>query len=80
MLMKMQLQFDRLGEWWCRLQHQSVRWPIRGEYECATCCRRYPVPWEVLPSKRFQAACGDHHSITVWAPERHDSHGTSPVF
>ena len=80
MLMKMQVQVEKLREWWCRLQHQSVRWPIRGEYECATCYRRYPVPWQQTPSSRFQSAYRHHHSITVWARERHDSGGTSSVF
>jgi hypothetical protein len=54
MLMKMQVQVGKLRTWWCRVQHQSVRWPIRGEYECATCYRRYPVPWQEAASSRFQ--------------------------
>jgi hypothetical protein len=38
-------QMDDLGELWCRLMHDSPRWPIHGEYECGTCFRHYPVPW-----------------------------------
>ncbi len=45
MLTKLQIQIERLGGWWCRVQHRSVGWPMHSEYECVTCCRRYPVPW-----------------------------------
>ncbi len=36
---------ELLGEMWCRLAHESVMWPIHGEYECRACGRRYAVPW-----------------------------------
>lgn len=35
----------RFGTLWCEFMHDSPMWPIRGEYECRTCGRRYPVPW-----------------------------------
>jgi len=35
----------RFGTLWCDFMHDSPMWPIRGEYECRTCGRRYPVPW-----------------------------------
>ena len=37
---------ESLGEVWCRLTHDSVMWPIHGEYECRSCGRRYGVPWD----------------------------------
>jgi len=42
---RLQIQIEKLSAWWCRAQHDSVRWPAHGEYQCATCRRRYPVPW-----------------------------------
>ena len=84
MLTRLQAQIERLGAWWCRVQHQSLRWPVHGEYECGTCYRRYPVPWagrqEQHPSTRIQRISSDHHSVTIWAPPRHDSKGRLPVF
>jgi hypothetical protein len=38
---------QRLGRAWCRTMHKRALWPIHGEYECATCFRRYTVPWEM---------------------------------
>jgi len=35
----------RLGVLWCQLMHDHATWPIRGHYRCATCGRRYLVPW-----------------------------------
>jgi hypothetical protein len=32
-----------LGAVWCGLMHESVMWPIHGEYRCRTCGRRYPA-------------------------------------
>lgn len=37
---------ELLGAAWCRLAHDSVMWPIHGEYECRTCGRHYAVPWD----------------------------------
>ncbi len=36
---------NRIGEFWCRVQHPAPRWPINGQYECPTCLRRYAVVW-----------------------------------
>jgi hypothetical protein len=60
MLKKLQIQIERLGGWWCRVQHRSVRWPAHGEYECATCSRHYPVPW--AEHKVFQPRI---HAVSV---------------
>ena len=35
-----------LREIWCRAMHESLMWPAHGRYECCTCGREYPVPWE----------------------------------
>ena len=37
-----ELQGD-IGIAWCRMMHQSVMWPVHGQYECRTCGRRYPA-------------------------------------
>jgi hypothetical protein len=84
LLTRLEVQIERLAACWCRVLHHSVRWPVHGEYECATCYRRFPVPWaerpERHPSLRIQRATRDHHSVTVWAPPHHDSTGRLPVF
>ena len=36
-----------LSEMWCRTMHDSPMWPSHGRYECRTCGREYPVPWEL---------------------------------
>jgi hypothetical protein len=46
---------QRFGTLWCDFTHDSPMWPIRGEYECRTCGRRYPVPWA---EDRFLPASG----------------------
>jgi hypothetical protein len=35
----------RMGDWWCTLMHNSVMWPIHGQYQCRRCGRSRPVPW-----------------------------------
>jgi hypothetical protein len=45
----------RFGTFWCDFMHDSPMWPIRGEYECRTCGRHYPVPWA---RDRFLPASG----------------------
>jgi hypothetical protein len=32
-----------IGTLWCKLHHESLMWPVHGEYECAECGRRYPA-------------------------------------
>ncbi len=34
---------SKLGTLWCSLAHQSVMWPVHGQYECRACGRRYPA-------------------------------------
>ena len=84
MLTRTKVEIQRLGEWWCRARHQAVRWPMHGEYQCAICYRRYAVAWAESEgqrsSARTQRASGDHHSVTTWAPSRHDSRPGLPVF
>jgi hypothetical protein len=31
---------------WCQAMHSDAMWPVKGEYICKTCLRRYPVAWE----------------------------------
>ena len=35
-----------LAEIWCKVMHRSLMWPSHGHYQCGTCGREYPVPWE----------------------------------
>ena len=35
-----------LAEIWCKAMHKSLMWPAHGHYECRTCGREYPIPWE----------------------------------
>lgn len=32
-----------VGTLWCKLAHESLMWPVHGEYACAECGRRYPA-------------------------------------
>jgi hypothetical protein len=32
---------SNLGTAWCTLMHDSVMWPVHGQYECRTCGRHY---------------------------------------
>lgn len=41
------LNLEKLGEAWCDLMHDAPMWPIHGQYQCRTCGRQYPVPWNV---------------------------------
>ena len=59
----LEIQLERLGTWWCRLQHHSVRWPARGQYECTTCYRRYGVPW-AAPMVTTRSPFGDRGVTT----------------
>jgi hypothetical protein len=36
----------RLGALWCKSMHPAPMWPVHGHYQCPTCLRSYPVPWE----------------------------------
>lgn len=36
----------RLGTLWCKSMHPAPMWPMNGHYQCPTCLRSYPVPWE----------------------------------
>jgi hypothetical protein len=47
---KLRISMERLGVWWCRLQHGSLFWPMHGEYRCASCYRRYRVAWDAPAS------------------------------
>jgi hypothetical protein len=35
------------GAWWCRHFHRRTLRPFCGQYICAVCLRKWPVPWEV---------------------------------
>lgn len=32
-----------IGTVWCSLAHESLMWPVHGQYQCRTCGRRYPA-------------------------------------
>lgn len=35
-----------VGDAWCQLMHPDPMWPVRGEYQCRVCQRKFPVAWE----------------------------------
>ena len=35
----------KLGDLWCTTFHTNITWPMRGEYWCRDCGRRYQVRW-----------------------------------
>jgi hypothetical protein len=35
-----------VGDAWCQLMHPDPMWPVRGEYQCRVCQRKFPVVWE----------------------------------
>jgi hypothetical protein len=64
-------QTEKLHTLWCALMHDSLMWPIHGEYQCRTCGRHYPVPWaaktmvliEVQTRLRPSTSC--EHRLTI---------------
>ena len=42
----MKAQWSRLARFWCHFMHPAPMWPMKGRYQCPTCLRTYPVPWE----------------------------------
>jgi uncharacterized protein YbaR (Trm112 family) len=34
---------SRIGTLWCSLTHESVMWPVHGEFQCRSCGRHYPA-------------------------------------
>jgi hypothetical protein len=44
---------QRLADLWCTLMHDSLMWPVQGQYQCRTCGRGQAVAWgrtEDVPS------------------------------
>ena len=35
-----------IGASWCKLMHPEPMWPVRGEYQCRVCQRKFRVAWE----------------------------------
>ena len=67
-------KFSFIGRVWCRTMHKRAMWPIHGEYECSTCLRRYPVPWEkesapeavrIARPENAPSAAWRHHASTL---------------
>jgi outer membrane lipoprotein-sorting protein len=46
---------ESLGALWCGLMHESVMWPIHGQYECRTCGRHFPALVEARTETRIEA-------------------------
>ncbi len=34
-----------IRDFWCRLMHNALTWPIRGKYYCRRCWSVRDVPW-----------------------------------
>ena len=50
---------DRTRARWCYAMHPDPMWPVRGEYQCPKCQRRFPVPWEEKPRTNAAEATDD---------------------
>ncbi len=37
---------NAIGSSWCQLMHPDPMWPVKGEYQCRVCLRKFPVSWE----------------------------------
>ena len=44
---------SEVGILWCNLAHDSLMWPVHGQYECRSCGRRYPAFGEPLATRRM---------------------------
>jgi hypothetical protein len=44
-----------IGNFWCQTMHSDAMWPVKGEYQCRTCFRRYPVIWEAQDEQAVKA-------------------------
>jgi hypothetical protein len=42
----------KLGDLWCTTFHTNITWPMRGEYWCRDCGRRYQVFWTAEKRRR----------------------------
>jgi hypothetical protein len=40
-----------LGNMWCQAMHSDAMWPVKGEYQCRTCLRKFRVSWEASPEQ-----------------------------
>jgi hypothetical protein len=56
---------SNVGTIWCSLAHESVLWPIHGQYECRTCGRHYTA-FENMPAATSAGA--RRQSVAVQAP------------
>lgn len=37
---------ESISRRWCHMMHPGPMWPIHGTYQCPSCHRKYPIPWE----------------------------------
>ena len=44
------VMLTKLGRAWCRLAHRQISRPVRGEYICLECLRRFSVNWHDVPA------------------------------
>ena len=38
-------EIEKLLVVWCHTMHNQITWPQKGQYQCKSCGRCYPVPW-----------------------------------
>lgn len=46
---------SNMGRLWCAVMHESVMWPVHGEYQCRACGRRYPAFIDAPPARSRKA-------------------------
>lgn len=58
-----------IGTVWCSLAHESLMWPVHGQYQCRTCGRRYPAfPNAPIAGRRKQAVSSAVPHLPAGAP------------
>ena len=59
----------KIGMIWCRLAHESLMWPVHGQYECRRCGRHYPAFAEApITNQAVKAAPSGASRLPASAP------------
>lgn len=64
---------DGVAKRWCYSMHPDPMWPVRGQYQCPKCYRKFPVPWEEKPSGLSHSTLPPKQTIVPALAERAES-------
>lgn len=67
MIRMFNLLASAIGQAWCQLMHPDPMWPVKGEYQCRICQRKFRVAWE-QPASLEQAKPAQRSSAESIAP------------